>query len=302
VSGASSASAWWQLLRAGNVFTAISNILAGFLLARGDWQPWLPLVFLILSSVCLYLAGMVLNDVFDLEIDRVERPERPLPSGRIEPGIAKLVGWGLMFDGLSAAGIAAWLLASWLPIAVGLMLAISIVAYDAWLKATKLGPVAMGLCRFFNVMLGASAAIPSDENISWFAYAVGIGIYTIGLTLLARNEAGQSRLGDLRLASIIVLLGSSLTSNALVIKYLRGWSVPHTALLLSTLALVYFPLQNSMRLRTPAAVQASVSRLITLFIVLDAAACWAAGGWTAGLVVLSLLIPTYIATRRTSMT
>jgi len=124
----STSSAWWQLLRAGNVFTAISNILAGFLLVRGEWQPVLPLFFLILSSAMLYLAGMVLNDVFDLEDDRLHRPERPLPSGRIDPKLAKIVGWGLMVDGLSAAGVAAWLMGSWLPILVATLLAAAIIA------------------------------------------------------------------------------------------------------------------------------------------------------------------------------
>ncbi len=238
----STTSAWWQLLRAGNVFTAISNILAGFLLVRGEWQPMLPLVFLILSSAALYLSGMVLNDVFDLEKDRVDRPERPLPSGHIEPNVAKLVGWGLMFDGLTAAGVAAWLLASWLPILIALLLAIAIIGYDALLKKTMLGPLAMGACRSLNVLLGASVVLHSpDKNAAYF-YALLLGIYTIGLTLLARNEAGSAK------------------------------------------------------------IQKSVSLLITMFIPLDALACAAVAGWPAGLLVLSLLIPTYIATRRAPMT
>lgn len=235
-------SAWWQLLRAGNVFTAISNILAGFLLVRGEWQPVLPLIFLILSSAALYLSGMVLNDVFDLEEDRVDRPERPLPSGRIEPQMAKLVGWGLMLDGLIAAGIAAWLLASWLPILVATLLAAAILAYNIVLKKTMLGPVAMGVCRSLNVLLGASVVLHSPDKNAAYLYALLLGAYTVGLTLLARNEAGSAK------------------------------------------------------------IQKAVSRLITLFIPLDALACATVAGWPAALIVLSLLIPTYIATRRVPMT
>ena len=73
--------AWWQLMRAANVFTAASNVIAGFLLVQRDWQPVGPLLLLILASVCLYEAGMMLNDVFDAELDAVERPERPIPVG-----------------------------------------------------------------------------------------------------------------------------------------------------------------------------------------------------------------------------
>jgi len=238
----SPSSPWWQLLRAGNVFTAISNILAGFLLVRGEWQPVLPLVFLILSSAALYLSGMVLNDVFDIEEDRVQRPERPLPSGRIDPNLAKLVGWGLMLDGLSAAGVAAWLLTSWLPILVALLLAVSILAYDSALKKTLLGPWAMGVCRSLNILLGTSVVLHSADKNAAYLYALLLGIYTLGITLLARNEAGSAK------------------------------------------------------------TQKYVSWLITLFIPLDALACAAVAGWPAGLLVLSLLIPTYIATRRAPMT
>ena len=240
--GGSPPFAWWQLLRAGNVFTTISNILAGFLLVRGEWQPVLPLIFLMLSSTALYLAGMVLNDVFDLEIDRDERPERPLPSGRIDPQLAKLVGWGLMIDGLSAAGVAAWLIASWLPILIATLLATAIIAYNAVLKNTKLGPLAMGVCRSLNVLLGASVVLHSPDKNAAYLYAILLGIYTAGITLFARNEAGSAK------------------------------------------------------------IQKSVSLLITLFIPLDALVCFTVAGWTAALAVLSLLIPTYIATRRAPMT
>ncbi len=236
------ASAWWQLLRAGNVFTAVSNILAGFLLVRGEWQPVLPLIFLIMSSAALYLAGMVLNDVFDLEVDRHERPERPLPSGRIDPNIAKLVGWGLMFDGLTSAGVAAWLLASWLPLVMATLLAIAIIGYDTVLKKTLLGPLAMGTCRSLNVLLGASVVLHSPDKNAAYLYAILLGIYTAGITLLARNEASSPKI--------------------------QKW----------------------------------VSLLITLFIPLDALACYSTGDWPAALAVLSLLIPTYIATRRAPMT
>ena len=60
-------------------------MIAGFLIvAAASWQParrarWC-------SSRrrrCLYAAGMVLNDAFDAELDARERPERPIPSGRI---------------------------------------------------------------------------------------------------------------------------------------------------------------------------------------------------------------------------
>ncbi|NOZ41503.1 MAG: UbiA family prenyltransferase [Planctomycetes bacterium] len=224
----STSTAWWQLLRAGNVFTAISNILAGFLLVRGEWQPVLPLIFLILSSAALYLAGMVLNDVFDLEADRVQRPERPLPSGRIDPSLAKLVGWGLMIDGLSAAAVAAWLLASCLPIIVALLLAAAIISYDALLKKTMLGPLAMGVCRSLNVLLGASVVLQSTDKNAAYLYALLLGIYTIGLTLLARKEAESARIQ--KYVSLMITL--FIPFDALACAAGAGWPAGLTVFLL----------------------------------------------------------------------
>ena len=40
------------------------------------------------ASSCLYLAGMALNDYADRDVDAVERPGRPIPSGRVTPGFA----------------------------------------------------------------------------------------------------------------------------------------------------------------------------------------------------------------------
>src|SRR4051794_19149635 len=81
-----------QLVRLPNLFTAAADSLAGWLIVRGSLEEprrWVPLV---LASVAIYAAGIVLNDVFDFEIDRVERPNRPLPSGRVSRRFAAWAG------------------------------------------------------------------------------------------------------------------------------------------------------------------------------------------------------------------
>lgn len=296
----SPASAWWQLLRAGNVLTAVSNILAGYLLTRGAWVPVLPLVFLVLSSAALYLAGMVLNDLFDLELDRAERPERPLPSGRIEPVWAKLVGWGLMIDGLTAAGIASWLITSWLPLIFATMLATTIVGYNAALKSTPLGPLTMGTCRALNVLLGASVVTHSQAKYAAYLYAAVLLIYTVGLTLLARHEATESDAQAIKRAGWVVQLALllMLALAALVDLPKYGWFAAWLVCITAVRVVLYDAFLDP----SAPTVQKSVGRLITMFIVLDALACAAISGWSTGLVVLALLLPTYVATRRVPMT
>ena len=83
-----------KLIRLPNVLTAAADSLAGWLLvggALGAVGGWLPLA---VASMVLYAAGMALNDVFDLEIDRVERPARPIPSGQVSRGFAIRFGAG----------------------------------------------------------------------------------------------------------------------------------------------------------------------------------------------------------------
>src|SRR5438128_2563249 len=84
--------AYLQLIRLPNVVTAAADSLAGWLLVTGSVDlpgRWLPLTA---ASMVLYAAGTALNDVFDFEIDRTERPNRPLPSGRVSRTTAAWLG------------------------------------------------------------------------------------------------------------------------------------------------------------------------------------------------------------------
>ena len=157
--------AWARLLRVANVPTAWTNVLVAFLFAHGSWSPTGELVLLLLATSCLFCGGMVLNDVFDAKVDAVERPSRPIPSGAISLAAARSVAIGLLVLGLafafaagmlamadSAAGVSTLVRSACCGIAVVL----SIWLYDGPLKRTWLAPLAMGSCRFFNILLGAS--------------------------------------------------------------------------------------------------------------------------------------------------
>ncbi len=75
-----------QLIRLPNLFTAMADVLAGYLIVTGAAVRWDILLPLLLATACLYAAGCVLNDFHDREIDRRERPFRPIPSGGFRPG------------------------------------------------------------------------------------------------------------------------------------------------------------------------------------------------------------------------
>src|SRR5207248_891350 len=111
--------------------------------------PWL-----LGAGIGLYGGGVVLNDLFDRKLDAVERPERPLPSGRAAVGGAALLGGGLLMLGIAAATVA-----SATSGLLALLIALGAVLYDAWGKHRPLlGPLNMGACRGLNLLLGVSAA------------------------------------------------------------------------------------------------------------------------------------------------
>ena len=185
--------AYLQLLRLPNVFTAMADVFAGFLISHGSLQPWVEFVPLVLGSSCLYLAGMVLNDWFDVEVDRLERPERPLPSGRIPRSHALVLGIGLLVVGVAAACAVGGTSRN-----VALLLAACVLLYDGLLKDTLIGPALMGLCRALNVLLGMSSVPGSiwlfDQDRPPTArfgtmVAAGVGLYIMSVTRLARSEA-----------------------------------------------------------------------------------------------------------------
>jgi hypothetical protein len=200
--------AYLELLRIPNVFTAVSNVWVGYLLTHPSLDPWADALLLTVSSILLYLAGMVLNDVFDVEIDRRERPERPIPSGRVNRSTAMVLGYSLLLGGVAAGWGATAVSGNPRCGVTASILALAIWMYDAWSKHTPLGPLGMGLCRALNVMLGMSTAavlLPMHYGV-----AAGIGIYAAGITWMAWNEATTSRAPPLALANITMIAGLTL--------------------------------------------------------------------------------------------
>src|SRR5260221_2691316 len=94
-----------QLIRLANVFTAVADPLAGWF-AVGGGNPPTQLLFLVGASACLYTSGIVFNDCFDYDIDMLERPNRPLPSGVITCRTAWTLAASLMTLGLALAALA----------------------------------------------------------------------------------------------------------------------------------------------------------------------------------------------------
>ena len=143
--------AWAELLRLPALFTVPGDALAGA--AAASVRPGPRTLLAIASSLCLYEAGMALNDWADRDEDAVERPHRPLPSGRVHPTAAFAAACALTGTGLSLAACAGRP-----ALAVALPLAGTVWAYDLALKNTPAGPFAMATARGLDLLLGAAAS------------------------------------------------------------------------------------------------------------------------------------------------
>lgn len=187
-----------ELVRAPAAFTVPGDTLAG---AAAVGRPLRGRrLALPAASVALYWAGMALNDYGDREVDAVERPERPIPSGRISPGQALAVAGALTAAGLGLAATGGGCDA----LRVAGPLAGVIWGYDLWLKHTPLGPVAMAACRGLDVLLGAGW-----QNRRGALPAAGVlAAHTLGVTALSRGEVhGGSALTAAAVTAVSAVTG-----------------------------------------------------------------------------------------------
>ena len=316
----SSLMAWARLLRVANVPTAWTNVLVAFLFAQGSWNPTSELVMLLLATSCLFCGGMVLNDLFDAEVDAVERPSRPIPSGAISLAAARSVAIGLLLLGLVFAVAAGMLAMTYSAAGVstlvrsaccGIAVVLSIWLYDGPLKKTWLAPLAMGGCRFFNIMLGAST-VRSEvaANDLWFGFppivvgwAAAVALLIAGVTLLAKNESSENvqnlrgqkvRLGIASLLVIGGLLGiaglSLLFPNPALKVGLQKW-FPLIVILISSRIVRH--VLHAFVSPSPGSIKMGVISVLRSLIILDAVvSCLAvSGAMFYSLVVLAMLLP-----------
>jgi 4-hydroxybenzoate polyprenyltransferase len=291
--------AWLRLLRLPNLATAAADVLAGFLVVSGlrvvDLPPaacWFALV----AGICFYAGGVVLNDVCDVDLDRRERPERPLPAGSISVRAAANLAKALLAVGAASACGAAFAARSPWPALVGAGLTAAIWLYDRHAKGTPLGPVVMGTCRGLAWLLGMTAAGGPAAMHQW-AVPAGMAVYVAGITLFARDEAGTSRAITLAAGAAAMAAGLALAAAFVWAPMRLDATVAGRPLPASTWLALWAVIGASIVLRAavaildpaPARVRTAVGNAIMSIITLDAILVLAACGEQWAVVVLLLL-------------
>ncbi|MFI6333934.1 SCO3242 family prenyltransferase [Streptomyces sp. NPDC050535] len=222
VKGSARATAWVELMRLPALFTVPGDALAGA--AAAGVRPNSRTLLAIGSSLCLYEAGMALNDWADRAEDAVDRPHRPLPSGRIRPAAALAAA-----GALTAAGLALAARAGRPSLAVAAPLAATIWAYDLALKQTPAGPVAMATARGLDLLLGATTTGRATQDTTpapgpnaprltavrqALPSALTLATHTLAVTAVSREETqGGSTAAPLAALATTVALAWGLLSD-----------------------------------------------------------------------------------------
>jgi 4-hydroxybenzoate polyprenyltransferase len=281
-----------ELIRPANVATALADVLAGYAVAGlGDHRA---LVCLLVSTACLYAGGVVLNDVFDRDIDRTERPERPIPSGRVSVSRAATLGGCLLVAGVGMAAIGSGQAGH-----VALAIAAAVLLYDGWSKASPLlGPANMGLCRGLNLGLGM-ACVPGTLTVYWPLCAIPLA-YIAGVTLLSRDEVAG---GHRRTATLSVGL-VALSIAGLVATATMAGSHSWAALVLTIGFAVRVMPAFIEALRTPTAgsIRKAIKTGVLSLVLLDAALATVFAGLGYGLVLLGTVAGAIWLSRRYAVT
>ena len=277
--------AYLQLMRPANIVTAWADILLGYAAAGAVTMEenlnFVVLGWLILATTGLYGGGVVFNDVCDAQLDAVERPERPLPSGRASVSGAILLGTGLLGTGIAAAAMV-----SSLSAILATIVAITALLYDKYGKhQTVLGPINMGACRGGNLLLGVSA-IPQALSDRWYLALIPI-IYIAAITAISQGEVygGKKITGILAIALISLVIGS-IVGLGLLPQYTLLVTLPFLTLFA---ALVLPPFVKAAVTPSPELIQTAVKAGVLSLIVLDATIAAGFANWIYGLLLLALL-------------
>ncbi|MEU2473773.1 SCO3242 family prenyltransferase [Streptomyces sp. NPDC012842] len=302
--------AWAELLRVSALFTVPGDALAGA--AATGRRPGRGTALAVGASLCLYEAGMALNDWADREEDAVDRPHRPIPSGRVAPGAA-LVAAGA----LTAAGLALAARAGRPALAVASGLAATVWAYDLRLKHTRLGPAAMASARALDLLLGATAtagaasAAPgpagAHQPSAALPAALALGAHTYAVTAVSRHEVqGGSTAAPLAALAGVAGLGAA----ALRGRPAHGEPSPAPAtgtLLLPAFVTAYLrtaavPLLHAVLNPSPPLTRRAVGGGIRAMIPLQATLAARAGSPLVGLAAMGLVPLARALSRKVSPT
>lgn len=283
--------AYLRLMRPANIVTAIADILAGWAVTQYDDDLYTGgnncLLFLILATIGLYGGGVVMNDVADYELDKIERPERPIPSGLASRNGAIILGMSLLVAGIFSASIV-----SMLSGIIAFMVAVLALIYNFFGKHHNFfGPINMGMCRGGNFLLGMSV---TGYFLFFWPLAIIPILYIAGITMISRGEVVG---GDKKAIAYAGIMYGVVISGLVFISILfsHGRGIFQMQYLFDLFFILLFamliirPLIGAYKNPEPNNIRKAVKTGVISLIVMDAAMATSFMDWRYGIIILALL-------------
>jgi len=323
-----------KLLRIPNIFTVPPDVLLGCLIAISSIQISTTLttigyqlpnaIILILSSISLYLGGLVSNDLFDTKTDKIERPNRPLPSGKVKRKHA--ISLVIVF--FSIGFLLSLLIFNIVTVGISSLLIVSILIYNYKLKNGYWRPFLMGGIRALNVVYGFSIIFGFSgrpvDGITLLSRDFGTNIeaqllslvlvsvffHIFVLTLVSSRETTKEYDSDRKKSIDIKIILYSYIIFLLTIGVLGFYLVDYKITFIFFVVglgiiviLIFYKSHKQMHHLEPSLrMQFIVKNMIILLILLDSAFIAGISGPLIGVATASLILPSIVLSKKISMT
>jgi len=289
------------LVRLPNLFTLPSNILVGMATVSSlafTLTSFTQFLLLVTISVLLYCVGIVLNDLYDFDIDKKERPNRPLPSGKISRRSAIV-----LVTIFSTLALILSLQVSFSTLVISTILFSVIFGYDKYLKNTHAGPFTIASARVMNILLGTSVSLRSVDSYSQIVTLTFVVIITFVyvslIGFISRYEVhGFSDNTKLLLPPAIV----ATVIFSIILFTLMGFFKLESLIILSLFSFIMIISFSRIYRRDSGRTQQIVRNMILSIIVLDSTFLTGIIGIELGLVVLTLMAPLLVLANKMYMT
>jgi 4-hydroxybenzoate polyprenyltransferase len=271
-------------MRPANIVTSIADVLAGIAISGFFLETdreILPVFLLCISTIGLYGGGIVFNDVFDADLDKVERPERAIPSGAISKKEATLLGIIL----LSIGCLAAFAFSVRSGIIAFLILVFALVYNKYGKHHAFFGPLNMGICRGMNLLLGVSIVSISLQSF-YFLGLIPL-IYIFSITMISRGEVHGSNRKKLYAGAFLYLI----VIGAILYSAFLRQNIFYAALFLILFAgMIFRPLFTAIKEPVGKNIGKAVKAGVISLILMDAA--WASAyGQIFFAMMIAMLLP-----------
>jgi geranylgeranylglycerol-phosphate geranylgeranyltransferase len=247
-----------------NSFAAGCAAVVAFLIATGTIVPAVLQLFAIVFLITA--AGNIINDYFDVEIDRVNRPDRPIPSGQVTLPAARSFAFMLFL-----AGILICLFTNAVCSLIAIINTLLLIGYAAFLKRMPLlGNIAVSyLAASMFLFGGALAGIPGFFNVMPFAVMTFFAMLARELVKDAEDVDGDLTSGAVTIpirygiqATMVLALSSAVLGIiASLVPYPR-WGFWYICGIMPVDAIILAGCLRAVRCTTPEGVRVSGATLL----------------------------------------